>query len=91
MSFVGPDVAVDGFVADLEQTVQALLQRHPQTFVHPVQDGSKLYLSGELVCPWIHLRPSNTEPVVRIIAESKSAAEVKQLCDEAESLLAGEG
>lgn len=74
--------------SQLEQTIQALQQRHPQTFIHPVQDGSKLYLSGELACPWIHLRSSNTEPIVRIIAESESAEEAKKLCDEAEDLLA---
>ena len=71
----------------LERTVQALQQRYPQACVHPVRDGAKLYLSGALECPWIHLRPSNTEPVVRIIAESASPEEAKKLCDESQDLL----
>ena len=72
----------------LEQTVQQLCHTYSQAFVHPVKDGSKLYLSGELQCPWIHLRASNTEPVVRILAESTSAAEAKSLCDEVEKIIA---
>ncbi len=35
---------------------------------------------------WIHIRPSNTEPVVRIIAEAPSADEARRLTDEAFSL-----
>ncbi|MBT4498686.1 MAG: phosphoglucosamine mutase, partial [Gemmatimonadetes bacterium] len=73
--------------AQLQHTVSLLQQRYPQAFVHPVEDGSKLYLSGELECPWIHLRSSNTEPVVRIIAECESGENAKTLCDEAERLL----
>ena len=73
--------------AALERAVDGLRQRHEQAFTHPVQDGIKLYLSGRLECPWIHLRTSNTEPVVRVIAESASADEAAALCDEAEELL----
>ena len=54
--------------------------------MHPVRDGSKLYLNGQLECPWVHLRASNTEPIVRVIAESASAAEAALLCDEVEGL-----
>ncbi len=32
---------------------------------------------------WVHVRASNTEPAVRVIAESPSEAETKRLCDEA--------
>ena len=32
---------------------------------------------------WLHVRPSNTEPVVRVIAEAPAEAQAKQLCDEA--------
>jgi phosphomannomutase len=71
----------------LAPTVAALQQRYPRAFVHPVQDGAKLYLNGDLECPWVHLRPSNTEPVVRIIAESARTEEASRLCDEVEELL----
>jgi phosphomannomutase len=29
---------------------------------------------------WLHVRPSNTEPVVRVIAEGKTAMQAQQLC-----------
>lgn len=73
--------------AQLEAGVVALRQQHPQAYAHPVRDGVKLYLSGQLECPWLHLRASNTEPVVRIIAESTTAEEASQLGAEAEALL----
>lgn len=74
----------------LERAAEGLRQRHGQAFTHPVVDGTKLYLSGRLECPWVHLRASNTEPIVRIIAESTSAEEAAALCDEAEGLLLDE-
>jgi phosphomannomutase len=41
-------------------------------------DGLRLDWSDR----WVHLRPSNTEPVVRVIAEAPTEAIAKQLCDE---------
>jgi len=70
----------------LAAAIDELLARYPNAYVHPVHDGSKLYLSGQLECPWIHLRASNTEPIVRIIAESRDAAESARLCDEVRDL-----
>jgi phosphomannomutase len=31
---------------------------------------------------WVHLRASNTEPIIRIIAEAPTAARANELCDE---------
>jgi phosphomannomutase len=73
----------------LGRATEGLRQRYKQAFIHPVSDGTKLYLSGRLECPWIHLRASNTEPIVRIIAESTSPEEASALCDETEALLLG--
>lgn len=36
---------------------------------------------------WLHVRPSNTEPIVRIIAEAPTADEAAALCAEARTLL----
>lgn len=72
--------------AQLAAALAALRDRYPQAYIHPVRDGSKLYLSGRLECPWVHLRASNTEPIVRVIAESASAVEAAQICDEVEGL-----
>jgi len=71
----------------LEPAAEGLRQRHGEAFTHPVSDGIKLYINGRLECPWVHLRASNTEPIVRVIAESTSAAEAAALCDETEALL----
>jgi phosphomannomutase len=73
--------------AQVARTVRRLQERYPGAYLHPVPDGAKLYLAQRYQCPWIHLRPSNTEPVVRIIAESASADESQRLCDESEQLL----
>ena len=75
--------------AGVEEALAALAGRSPGAFRHPVADGGKLYLGGRLACPWVHLRPSNTEPVVRVMAESADPAEAAGLCDEAEGLLTG--
>jgi phosphomannomutase len=37
---------------------------------------------------WLHVRSSNTEPIVRIIAEAASESQAKQLCDEAANVIA---
>ena len=73
----------------LEEALASLAGRHPGAFRHPIEDGGKLYLGGRLECPWVHLRASNTEPVVRVMAESGDRSEAVGLCDEAEVLLAG--
>ena len=37
---------------------------------------------------WIHVRPSGTEPIVRVIAEAKDSHRVNALCEEALNMLA---
>jgi phosphomannomutase len=39
---------------------------------------------------WIHVRPSNTEPVVRVIAEAPQAGDAENLCREVGELLRGQ-
>ena len=36
---------------------------------------------------WLHIRPSNTEPVIRVIAESDTASEAEGLCADAVHVL----
>ena len=38
---------------------------------------------------WLHVRGSNTEPVVRVIAEAPTDADVQRLCDEAGAVVTG--
>ena len=49
------------------------------------RDG--LWFGWEAAKSWVHVRPSNTEPVVRVIAEAPTAAEAARLCDAVAGLL----
>lgn len=40
---------------------------------------------------WVHIRPSNTEPIVRIIAEAETAEQARALVERARLLLAATG
>jgi phosphomannomutase len=48
------------------------------------QDGLRLDWADR----WVHVRPSNTEPIVRVIAEAPQAADAEGLCREVGALLA---
>jgi phosphomannomutase len=50
-------------------------------------DGLRLDLGDR----WVHVRPSNTEPVARIIAEAKSEADAQQLVEEVRTMLGRAG
>ncbi len=60
----------------------ALIQRWPDADVNRV-DGLRLDWQDR----WVHVRPSNTEPIVRVIAEAPRAEEAKNLCREVGGLL----
>lgn len=49
------------------------------------EDGLRLKWADE--GKWIHLRPSNTEPIFRIIGEAKTADEIDSLIEEIRALL----
>ncbi|MEE8176099.1 MAG: phosphoglucosamine mutase, partial [Gemmatimonadota bacterium] len=51
------------------------------------QDG--LRLSWPARGAWLHVRPSGTEPIVRVIAEARNAAEARSLADWAVELVNG--
>ena len=51
------------------------------------QDGLKFSLEDS----WVHVRPSNTEPIVRIIAEAKSDVQAKAVADKARQALSTNG
>jgi phosphomannomutase len=66
----------------LAGALEAIAKRWPDAKVNR-QDGLRLDWADR----WVHVRPSNTEPVVRVIAESPTEAETKQLCDDAAACL----
>ena len=48
------------------------------------RDGVKLLLEGDA---WVMMRPSGTEPLVRIYAEAATTDEVNELLDAAETVV----
>ena len=67
----------------LEDVYAALRKRFPEASVD-TQDGLRLAWRDR----WLHVRPSNTEPIIRFIAEAPSGAGAKELVDEARRLCA---
>jgi phosphomannomutase len=51
------------------------------------QDGLKFSLEDS----WVHVRPSNTEPIVRIIAEAKTDVQVKAVVEKVRQALGANG
>jgi phosphomannomutase len=62
----------------------ALLARWPEARANRL-DGLRLDWEDR----WVHVRPSNTEPIVRVIAEAPRPADAQQLCAEVGGLLRG--
>lgn len=54
-----------------------------------LQDGVRINLATERT--WAHVRPSNTEPILRLIAESPTPAQATKLLDEAAAVVSGRG
>jgi phosphomannomutase len=48
------------------------------------QDGLRLGWRDR----WLHVRPSNTEPIIRLIAEARTAGEAEALVEEGRRLCA---
>src|SRR5207245_8361759 len=61
----------------LEDVYAALRSRFPEASADR-QDGLRLAWRDR----WLHVRPSNTEPIIRLIAEAPSGAEAEQLVNE---------
>lgn len=54
------------------------------------QDGVRVDFDGGGEDPaWLHVRASNTEPIIRLIAEARSQERAAQLLDEAERVVGG--
>jgi phosphomannomutase len=66
----------------LPELLAALERRWPDAKIDRT-DGLRLDWEGR----WVHVRPSNTEPIVRVIAEAPEATMAQQLCLEVRGLL----
>jgi phosphomannomutase len=62
-----------------------LISRYTEAKVNRV-DGLRLDWEDR----WLHVRPSNTEPIVRVIAEAPRKADAEELCREVGALLGGD-
>jgi phosphomannomutase len=70
--------------ASLDTVYAALTAAFPDAEAD-TQDGLRLGWTDR----WVHVRPSGTEPVVRVIAEAPTRAEAQKLVDSGRELLAG--
>jgi phosphomannomutase len=66
----------------LPRLIAALQSRWPKAKANTL-DGLRLDWADR----WVHVRPSNTEPIVRVIAEAPARADAEQLCREVGRLL----
>ena len=65
-----PSIDVDAILSE----VKTQFERYIITDI----DGIKIDFPDK----WVHLRKSNTEPVIRICAEATSSMEAQALCDD---------
>lgn len=77
------DKAPRARAAALAPIYAALRSRFPDAEVDE-RDGLRLGWRDR----WLHVRPSNTEPIVRLIAEAPTAPEAQRLVDEGRTLCA---
>jgi phosphomannomutase len=66
----------------LPSVFRALEQRWTEAVVDHA-DGIRLDWPNR----WLHVRPSNTEPIVRVIAEAPTESQARQLCEQAAKVL----
>ena len=60
----------------IESKIQAVANHFSEESIN-MEDGIKVSFSDS----WVHIRPSNTEPIVRIFAEAGSRAAANQLIE----------
>lgn len=75
------------FLPDNLPSLQAALKEHFPNAERQVLDGLKLTWEDS----WLHVRLSNTEPVLRIVAEAKSRKHAGDIVREVKRLIAGLG
>jgi phosphomannomutase len=66
----------------LPELYASLMMRWPEAMVNRV-DGLRLDWPDR----WLHVRPSNTEPIVRVIAEAPKQSDASELCQAVGALL----
>jgi phosphomannomutase len=77
-------IPVDGVSFSTVQ--QSLIQAFTDAENVDTRDGIRIDLAES----WVHIRPSNTEPIVRIFAEAKSKPLAQELAERASKAIRGE-
>ncbi|MDX1548599.1 MAG: phosphoglucosamine mutase, partial [Rhodothermales bacterium] len=62
---------------DARAALDALAERHREADVSTV-DGVKIDLKDG----WVHVRPSNTEPILRVYAEARTREDAEALAEQ---------
>lgn len=65
------------------QVIDNLIEKYKDLNVN-TEDGIRIVLDTN---DWVHIRASNTEPIVRIIAESNTEVRMKELFDEFKTII----
>jgi phosphomannomutase len=71
------------FAPDRISQLESALQRHFTDAQKNTLDGLKLSWEDR----WLHVRPSNTEPVIRLVAEARTRRRAQALVREAQKIL----
>lgn len=59
------------------QKIATACRKSLKGYTEDKRDG--FHFSAPSGLPWVHIRPSNTEPIIRVIAEAASAKELKEI------------
>jgi phosphomannomutase len=68
---------------DAQPAIEALAAAYKDEQIDR-QDGIRIDFPSRRA--WLHVRPSNTEPIMRLIAEAPSSEEAARLLDEASTV-----
>ena len=68
---------IDGTSEQAHRIIRDLKRKYSEKGQISTLDGLKIIFSDA----WVHIRPSNTEPIIRIVAESKSQKKVESIID----------
>jgi len=76
-----------GFPREALSEAYAELERHLASYGGDSTDGARFYCVARQA--WLHVRPSGTEPVVRLIAEAPGRDEAEELIERATAVMEG--
>jgi phosphomannomutase len=60
------------------------LKEHFKDATYDEQDGLRLDLPDS---SWLHLRPSNTEPIIKLVGEAKTQERIDELFEETKKVI----